>query len=115
MTGKASALQVSLFRKNKKLATLLGIFAVLTLTLVYLLNIDDVSHNGRLYTSKSALCSEFVRSYLRTIQKTEKDFNERKWEMAIDIETDFYNMCLLDLNPKALGDYRAAALEKYSK
>lgn len=57
---------------------------------------------------------EFAQSYLRTIPKIEKDFNDKKWEMAIDVETELYNMCLLDLNQESLGAYRAKALEKYS-
>ncbi len=80
----------------------------------YFLHVDDISDHGRLYSSKSSLCVEFAQSYLRTIPKTEKDFNDKKWEMAIDVETELYNMCLLDISKVALGSFRAKALEKYS-
>lgn len=81
----------------------------------YFLHLDDISDHGRLYSSKSSLCMEFAQSYLRTIPKTEKNFNDKKWEMAVDVETELYNMCLLELNEKPIGAFKAKALEKYQK
>lgn len=58
---------------------------------------------------------EFAQRYLRTIPKIEKDFNAKKWEMAVDVETELYNLCLLDLKEEALGSFRFKALEKYKR
>lgn len=78
---------------------------------------DVIDEEGRLYPSKQEMCGEFIRSYLRTIQKTDNidPRNIERWGMAIDIETEMYNLCILDLNKEALKNYKPRALEKYQK
>lgn len=101
--------------KKKTALFIIGVVILAVVGLVYLLNLEDISDHGRIYSSKSSLCMEFAQSYLRTIPKTENNFNGKKWEMAIDVETELYNMCLLELNPETIGSYKPKALEKYSK
>ncbi|MBI2029800.1 hypothetical protein HYT02_05265 [Candidatus Gottesmanbacteria bacterium] len=69
--------------------------------------------NGRAYKSRQALCIDFAQSYLRTIPKTEVEYNDEKWRMAVDVETDLYNLCSLNLNQDSLKDFQLSALEKY--
>ena len=106
--------------KNKRNLIIVSIIIIVS-TIVYFFYQDDISHNGRLYSSKQRMCEEFAQSYLRTIQKTDNAFSSenvsspenQKWEMGVDIETDLYNLCLLDLNKTALRDYKSTALDKY--
>lgn len=102
--------------KNMKILLIIGIFIV-TSSVAYWFYQEGIAGNGKVYASKITLCQQFAQNYLRTIQKTENitDFGSDKWKMAVDIETDFYNMCLLDLNKESLKEYRPTALEKYQK
>ena len=84
---------------------------ILATGLTYFFTFD--TNEGKTYKSKENLCIEFAQSYLRTLPKVESEFNDIKWQMAIDVETDLYNMCLLELSNEALGNYRPSALEKY--
>jgi len=101
--------------KKKTPMRIVGVVVLLVIGVVHFLHADDIADHGRLYSSKYSLCMQFAQSYLRTIPKTEIGFNDKKWEMAVDVETELYNMCMLDLNKEALGSFRAKALEKYSK
>lgn len=96
--------------KNKKYFLIVGTI-VLVIGLVYFLSYD--SNEGKVYKSKENLCIQFAQSYLKTIPKYELNFNDEKWQIAVDIETDLYNMCLLDLNKDALKNYKPSAIEKY--
>lgn len=100
--------------RNQKLFILLAIVTLIGIGSWFLYR-EDVADNGRAYANKTTLCRQFAQSYLRTIQKTEPNFNNEKWEMAIDIETELYDMCLLDLNKESLKNYKTTALEKYRK
>lgn len=100
--------------KNKKIlvgllvALVFGIFA-------YWLYQDDISSQGRLYPSKSKMCEQFAKSYLRTMKERENisNFGSDVWLMAIDIETEINKLCQLELTPEALKNYKPSALEKY--
>ena len=96
--------------KNKKSLLIVGV-TILIVGLVYFLSYD--TNEGKIYASKQNLCVQFAQSYLRTIPKVESNFSNEKWQMAIDVETDLYNMCLLDLNREALKNYKPSAIEKY--
>ncbi len=100
--------------KNKKNVVLVIALALVGIVAFYLYE-DDIAHNGRAYTTKATLCMQFAQSYLRTIPKTEPNFNDKKWSMAIDVETELYDLCLLDLNKEAIGNYKPTSLEKYQK
>jgi ubiquitin-protein ligase len=70
---------------------------------------------GNLYTTKGEMCIDFAQSYLKTIQKTENihDYGSEKWKVAIDIETEIYNICRLDLTNNSVSTYQQKALQKY--
>ena len=91
--------------KNKKLIV---IFGVLVLSVLFIFVGGDAyfyftdSGDGKAYKSKQALCMDFAQSYLRTIPKTEKDFNNDKWSLAIVVETRLYNLCQVELTEEAL-------------
>lgn len=97
--------------------------ALLALLVVFILSIGFFfwadRGDGKTYSSKEALCIDFALSYLKTIAKTHNitDLSSETWEMAVDIETDLYNMCLLDLNTESIQEYHldAKALEKYKE
>ena len=71
------------------------------------------SDNGKLYSSKALLCQEFALSYLRTMPTTEDNFDGKKWEMAVDVETELYDLCMLDLSVESLVAFEANSLNKY--
>ncbi len=73
------------------------------------------TNEGRAYKSRQALCIDFAQSYLRTVPKTEADYNNEKWNMAVDVETDLYNLCSLNLNQESLKNFQLSALEKYKQ
>ena len=87
------------------------------LNLVFLIKWLDGDDDGRLYASKEYLCMDFAQSYLRTVQKTDNitDFGGEKWQAAIAVESDFYNICLLDLNKDTLKDYKTTNIERFLK
>ena len=94
--------------KNPILVTSL---IILTIGLIYFF-ISDTS-TGKTYASKQNLCIQFAQSYLKTIPKTEPNFTDETWRMAVDVETDLYNMCLLKLTKEALMNYQSSITEKY--
>lgn len=103
--------------RNKKTLVVSGIIIIFAL-IVYSLYQEDIADNGKAYKSKQTLCRQFAQSYLRTINKTENVGSENdpeRWQMAVDVETDLYRMCLLDLNKESLKNYKINALEKYQK
>ena len=104
---------------NKKIRkvwlAILSVVVLLAGVFYYSLYQDDIRHHGRLYQSKSRMCTEFATSYLRTIQKVEPEFNDQKWQMGVDVETELYRICLLNLNKEDLKNYSPTALEKYRK
>ncbi len=82
----------------------------------YLLNANY--HND--YVSKPKLCEDFAQKYLNVVETNENALpdshiaNERiKWEMAVDIETDFYNLCMLNLDSESLQQYKSSVMTKY--
>ena len=96
--------------KTKKTILIMGVI-VLLIGFVYFLTND--TNEGKTYASKENLCIQFAQSYLRTIPKHEPNLNDEKWQMAVDVETDLYNMCLLELNKEALKNYEPSAIQKY--
>lgn len=78
---------------------------------------ESIGDDGRLYLNKGVMCQDFAQSYLRTIQKTDNitDFGGDKWDMAINIETEIYKLCSLELSKESIKQYRPTALEKYQK
>lgn len=100
--------------KTKK--TAIGILlSVVTIAGVfyYLWQQDIIGSQGRLYPSKDKMCAEFAQSYLRTIQKIEPNFNDEKWQRAVDIETELHKLCILDLTQEAIREYKNTSLDKY--
>ncbi len=103
------------FGNKRKLVA--GIFLGVLLAIglfYYWLREDDISANGMRYPSKEKLCQQFALSYLRTIRGVEPEFDAEKWEMAVDIETEFYDLCMLDLTREAISNFMPNSLEKYS-
>ena len=85
------------------------------LNFVFLINWVGGTDDGRLYANKQSLCMDFAQSYLRTVQKSDNiaDFGGEQWNAAIAIESDFYNMCLLDLSKDNLKNYQTANIERF--
>ncbi|NMB56871.1 hypothetical protein GYA19_02960 [Candidatus Beckwithbacteria bacterium] len=109
---------------NKKLLLILiSILVIIGVCFGYSFYQNDIEDNGRVYQSKQRMCTDFAQSYLRTIQKTDKakassnifSPEGQKWEIGIDVETDLYNLCLLDLNQESLKNYKSTVIEKYQK
>jgi len=72
------------------------------------------------YVSKPKLCEDFAQKYLNVVRTKENALpdsdlpNERtKWEMAVNIETDFYNLCMLNLDLESLQKYQSSVMSKY--
>lgn len=83
-----------------------------TSLIAYWLYKEDVSHHGRLYPSRDRMCYQLAIDYLRNI-RNEPDFDDSKWAVAIDIETEIHKLCQLELSREAVGHYQPTALEKY--
>lgn len=64
--------------------------------------------------TQQEMCQAMAQNYLQTMRKTQNlDDRSAGWKMAVDVETDLYNLCLVDLNEEALKNYRLSALKKY--
>lgn len=101
--------------KKKKIFVAGSIILTIIILMSFFILRDDISNNGKIFSSKQELCRFFAQSYLRTVQNKELNLNDEKQKMAIDIETDFYNICLLDLNQSSLQKYKSIIIEKYQK
>lgn len=109
--------------RNTKSIVIFSTIAVILFIAGYILYHDDLNANGKAYPSKEKLCTHFAQSYLRSVQKTDNAIStenisgleNQKWEMAIDIETDFYNLCMLNLTKESLKTYKSKVIEKYQK
>lgn len=96
----------------------LWFLVIVAIVIGFVLYKEDIEDNGRVYSSKTNLCRHFAQSYLRTINKTENissEQNSEQWTMAIDVETELYELCLIDLDKESLKNYKHKALEKYQK
>lgn len=91
----------------------ISVFIIVIITLGYYFYQDDLQDNGKLYPSKENLCTHFAQSYLRTVRKTDGATENEKWQMAVDVETDLYNLCLLKLDREELRNYRSTIIERY--
>lgn len=93
----------------------LVIFAVVVLV-GYRIYQDHIGSSGRLHPSKSKMCEQFAKSYLRTIKEVENinDFGSDAWLNAVDIETEIHKLCQLELTEEAIKNYQPTAFEKYS-
>ncbi len=101
------------FIKTKKLP-FIGITVFIFVAALLHFFLHD-TNEGRAYKSRESLCIDFAQSYLRTIHKTEQNYNDKKWELAIDVETELYNLCLLDLTEESLKNFELDSLQKYKK
>jgi hypothetical protein len=97
--------------KNKPIIILAFVIGLLFGWLICFWGSD--TNEGNVYLTKEELCIHFVQSYLKTIPKVEPDYSDEKWDIAVDVETDLYNICLLDLNKEALKNFKPTAIEKY--
>ena len=103
--------------------SLLFLVVVVVFLVVYMLYREDLDDNGKLYSSKERLCVHFAQSYMRTVQKTDgarsseniSSPENQRWQMAIDVETDFYNLCMVNLSTESLKNYKSTIIEKYQK
>jgi len=98
---------------TKRLKIIFLIVAVLIGSLYYIWYQDDLGAHGRLYPSKQKMCMEFALSYLRTIQKVEPNFDDQKWQRAIAIESDLYNLCQSELTDEALENFETKNIRLY--
>lgn len=73
---------------------------------------EDVTNNGRRFPDRTKMCYQFAIDYLRNI-KNDPNYTEEKRALAIDIETEMYNLCQLELTEEAARNYKPSALEKY--
>lgn len=78
-----------------------------------------IGDQGTVYPSRRVLCDHLARSYLKTIQKEidkkVDEYESKKWEMAIDVETDLYNLCTTELTEESLSAFALSGLKKYAK
>lgn len=73
------------------------------------------------YSSKMLMCQDFATTYLHNIKHIDGadsldvsgSASGQKWSIGIDIETDLYNLCLLELDEKAIQEFELSALSRY--
>jgi len=98
---------------NKKLIVLAILISILIFLTGYWWWQSDVKHNGRLFNDRNKLCQQIAVDYLRNI-RNDPSFDDEKWNLAIDIETEIYNLCQLNLTKEDIINYTPSALEKYA-
>jgi archaellum component FlaF (FlaF/FlaG flagellin family) len=109
--------------KKKITAVVCAIIIVIFLVIGFFLYKDDNNVNGKIYASKETLCRQFAQSYLRTVQITDNAHSSenatsqetQRWQMAVDVETDFYNLCTLNLEENSLKMYKSVVIDKYQR
>jgi len=112
--------QREMISDHKKKITLVLVTGVLLISILLFLGavyVDDYLGDGRTYLTKQDLCRDFAHSYLKTVQKTDSftaTSNPEKWSLAVAIETDLYNLCLLDLDKESLGEFVIKNVQNYS-
>jgi len=74
-----------------------------------------LSGGGKAYKSKAALCNDFQQSYIRTIAKTDRihTYSDKKWKMAMYVESNLYQLCMIELNENALQKFKMGSSEEY--
>mgnify|MGYP001481312584 CR=1 FL=1 len=110
------------YLKNVKLPIMLFILVVILMG-GYIFYLSHFNDGSTLYLNKEKLCMDFARSYLQTVQNTDAAGSREdssnpeniRWEMAIDIGTDLYNLCRLDLEYSSLESYKSVVTQKYSQ
>jgi hypothetical protein len=116
LVGLVITIPLLIIKKLYKIKILIGLLFV-GLIVFYFFS----QKHSQVYPSKENLCQQFAQSYLQTVPKTDgaissndtSSLENQKWLMAIDVETELYNMCLLDLNPASLKNYKLDSFEKY--
>jgi hypothetical protein len=99
------------------------VIIVVFLFFCFVVYINNINGNGKIFASKEQLCRQFAQSYLQTVQITDNAYStenvlspeNQRWQIAIDIETDFYNVCMLKLEENSLRMYRSIIIDKYQK
>ncbi len=94
--------------KNNFNLILLG---VIVLLLFFIIKDKFMNSDGRLYSTRETMCTEFAQSYL----KNNNNFvsNSDIWAKVVDIETDIYNLCMI--NPQNMQDLQKFDSHIYSK
>jgi hypothetical protein len=100
--------------KTKILAGLVLVETIGLLALGWRLVDFETRDDGREFKSQLAMCAYLAQSYLKTQGKLVGSENVR-WNRAIDVETNLYNLCLTPLTDVALRELRLTNLEKYQK
>jgi hypothetical protein len=92
--------------QNKKI--ILPLVSALALVGLVFWFISNDRNEGKSYKSKQVMCIDFAQSYLKTVQKTDMKSAQddpKKWSLAVAVESDLYNLCLLDLNKDSLKSF----------
>ena len=100
--------------KDKKIFLPLGIALVGLLFWFF----SDDSNKGKSYKSKQSMCIDFAQSYLKTVQKTDMksaQYEPKKWGLAVAVESDLYNLCLLDLSKESLKSFDLSNIKREVK
>lgn len=100
--------------KNKTKILIITI-AVIAGLVGYWLYEDHIGASGRLYPSKSRMCEQFAKSYLRTMRERENidSLGGDAWQRAIAIESEINTLCQLDLTDEALEGYTPRNINRY--
>jgi hypothetical protein len=99
------------------------VITIVFLVFCFIIYSDNINGNGKIYSSKEKLCGQFAQSYLRTVPITDNarssedtiSSENQRWQMAIDVETDFYNLCMLNLEENSLKMYKSVVIDKYQR
>ncbi len=66
--------------------------------------------------SQQKLCYQFANDYLNNMARKYEmqTYGEKERAMAVDIETDMYNLCMLNLNEQELAEFDSVVIKKYN-
>ena len=72
-------------------------------------------YKGYRHMSQQQLCYQFANDYLNVIAKKYniQTYKEKERTMAVDVETDIYNLCVMELDERSLVSFKSHVMEKY--
>lgn len=90
---------------------------ILIIGMVFLGSSIKIEHavfgRGETYKSKEELCNEIQASYLNTVIKTQRLAPvDNEYQMALYVEGNLYNLCMIDLNEKKLREFKLSDINQ---
>lgn len=82
---------------------------------IFLVGYSVGKNYNRSNLSQSSLCEIIANDYLNNMTKKYNitTFGEQERIMAVDVETDIFDLCMTELNESELSKFKSTVSEKY--